>query len=514
MAVAAPSVAAAQAGEQVAQAGGNAVDVALAASLVTMVNEPGIVSLGSGGFVSVAAPDAAAAHTVDGWVDMPGRGLPDDARGRGVWEITTAYGGGVTMTIGPGSVATPGTMAAFGVAHRRWGRLPWREIWQPAISVARDGFELSIASRYYLEFVHESIFGWDPSSAAALHLGDDLVPTGHQVRLPDLADAMEVIAGEGPIAWYEGDLAVALSAAVRAGEGLLTTLDLAAYQPVVRPALTVDVGEWQVGTNPPPSVGGVTAAAMLAMLAGRPTGGWTASDTAALVEAQSLVWRYRYDRLDLATDLDAAARDLLDAVASGMLTLPGAPSTTHVSAVDDEGGACAVTVSSGYGSGLIAAGTGIWLNNCLGEPELNAGGLHALPPGRRLVSNMAPSVARRRDGAVLAIGSPGADRISTAIVQVLAGLAGGMSLADAIDHPRVHVRLGRDDPAGVGVADHEEGLDMSAVSMPRQELPARSMYFGGVTAALWEPVLGLSAAADPRRTGATVVVPSPGAARG
>ena len=96
-----------------------------------------------------------------------------------------------------------------------------------------------------------------------------------------------------------------------------------------------------------------------------------------------------------------------------------------MSATDSDGVACSVTVSSGYGAGMIAEGTGIWLNNCLGEQELNPAGLHARPPGSRLLSNMAPTVGRHDDGSTLAIGSPGADRITTAITQVLAGFAAG-----------------------------------------------------------------------------------------
>ncbi|MGA8851247.1 MAG: gamma-glutamyltransferase, partial [Aeromicrobium sp.] len=160
VALAAPNEAAADAGDQIARAGGNAIDAALAASLVTMVNEVGIVSPSSGGFITVQPPDGSAPQTVDGWMDMPGRGAT--ARGdAGTWDVHTEYGGGVTVTIGPGSVAAHGAIAAFEEAHRRWGKIPWRELVEPAIDVARRGFRLSSASRYYLEYSHADIFGWD-----------------------------------------------------------------------------------------------------------------------------------------------------------------------------------------------------------------------------------------------------------------------------------------------------------------------------------------------------------------
>jgi gamma-glutamyltranspeptidase/glutathione hydrolase len=149
-----------------------------------------------------------------------------------------------------------------------------------------------------------------------------------------------------------------------------------------------------------------------------------------------------------------------------------------------------VTVSSGYFSGMIAKGTGIWLNNTLGEQELNAGGLHGRPPGSRLMSNMAPTVGRHTNGSVLALGSPGAGRIATAVAQVLAGFAGGMTLQEAVHHPRVHVHdAGR--PTEVVKRETEEGL---------------SMYYGGVAATLVLPDGHLVAAADPRREGAVRLV--------
>lgn len=506
VAVAAPSEAAAEAGRTVADAGGNAVDAALAASLVTMVNEPGIVSLGSGCFVTVQPQGGGQAATVDGWVDMPGRGLASERFGKGTWPITTQYGGGVTMTIGPGSVATPGTLAAFAQVHERWGQVPWAEVFVPAIAVARGGFRLGAASRYYLEYVHDDVYGWDPVSRAVLHDGTGaLVPADQMVVVPGLVETFEALAQEGADILYHGDLAAAIAQDVLDRGGILTREDLSAYRPLTRPALQVRVADWVLGTNPPPSVGGPAVAAMLSLLRGRPHGAWTPDDIAVLVRVQHAVFAHRLEHLDAAADLDAEVRRLLELASSGDPGRLESPSTTHVSGVDTDGTACAVTVSSGYGAGMLAKGTGIWLNNCLGEPELNAHGLHGLSPGTRLISNMAPTVARRLDGGVLALGSPGADRITSAIVQVMAGLAGGMSLREAIDAPRAHVRIDRHAVARSAVVDHEEGLRLPELSLPTLAMPSNSMYFGGVTAAMYEPRTGLTAAADPRRTGAVTI---------
>ncbi len=177
LAVAAPNPAAADAAEQVARAGGSAVDAAIAAALVAMVNEVGLVSLSSGGFVTVQ-PAAGPAYAVDGWVDMPGSGARPTTEPARTWDVTTAYGGGVTITIGPGSVATHGSLAAFGEAHARDGRLPWRELVAPAVDVARGGFRLGSASRYYLDHVHETVFGWDPASHARCTTPTDRLTDG------------------------------------------------------------------------------------------------------------------------------------------------------------------------------------------------------------------------------------------------------------------------------------------------------------------------------------------------
>ncbi len=498
VAIAAPNDAAADAGEQVARAGGNAVDAALAAALVTMVNEVGIVSLSSGGFVTVQPSDGSESVTVDGWMDMPGRGraLDADGPGGGTWDVHTEYGGGVTVTIGPGSVAAHGAVAAFEETHRRWGRVPWHELVAPAVDVARGGFRLGSASRYYLDYVHDDIFGWDPASRAAVH---DVVGqvTTSLVVVPDLAASLELIAEEGAAALHTGDLARLISDDVGTRGGLLGLTDLAAYAPVVRPALRVELGGWTLGTNPTPAVGGVCVAAMLRLLDGTPhdvrDGRWSSADVERLVEVQRSVLGHRLDVLDHSHDLVVDALAYLAQVDDAVRS---AGSTAHVSATDGDGGACAVTVSSGYGSGMIARGTGIWLNNCLGEQELNPRGLHGLPPGTRLLSNMAPTVAHHRDGAALAVGSPGADRISTAVAQVVAGFVnGGLALQDAVDHPRVHV--------------HRAGRPDEVVKVETEP----TMYFGGVGATLLRRTADgatvLEAAADPRRDGAIRVVAGP-----
>lgn len=306
----------------------------------------------------------------------------------------------------------------------------------PAVDVARRGFRLSAASRFYLDYSHEDVFGWDEASRAAIHDASGEVTTD-LVCLPELAASLEQIAEHGAAALHTGDLAVMIVADVQDRGGLLSLADLRAYAPVVRPSLAVTSGGWTFGTNPPPSVGGVCVTAMLQLMGDLPRDVWTPQDVERLIQVQRAVLARRLDVLDHTDDLVRDAANLLADIDRDQLAVLESGSTAQVSATDSDGAACSITVSSGYSSGMVARGTGIWLNNCLGEQELNPRGLHGLEPGTRLLSNMAPTVGHHRDGSVMAIGSPGADRITTAIVQVLAGFANGsMSLQEAINHPR------------------------------------------------------------------------------
>ena len=228
-----------------------------------------------------------------------------------------------------------------------------------------------------------------------------------------------------------------------------------------------------------------------------------------ILRIQRAVLAYRVSVHDHSRDLEADGHALLASVdRHGLAGLPTSASTAHISAVDSDGLACAVTMSSGYGAGVTVAGTGLLLNNALGEPELNRLGLHALAPGTRLASNMAPTVGRSRDGRVLAAGSPGADRITTALMQVLDQLClQGADLDTAIRAPRMHVRFGT---AGAALVEHEAD-EAIAAAVTRAGLPGLdhgdlSMYFGGVGVAHLGRDGVLGAAGDPRREAAVGVV--------
>lgn len=501
---------AAAGGARMAHEGGNAVDAAVAASLVAIITHPGMCSLGGGGYLTIWPPHGPPV-TVDGGMEMPGRGQPPERFGAGGFPVHIEYAGGVDTVVGPGSVATPGAVAACGLALELFGRLPWSVVLEPAIESAEKGFPLPAASAEYLGYAHDRIFGWQDESAAALHDAEgDLRPAGAELRIEGLARTLRTLASGGPASFYRGEIARRTARAVQEGGGLLGERDLDAYRARVRPALPLTLDDWSLATNPPPAIGGVALAAMLELMGDRPRGEWTAADIARLVRTQETVLGYRRRHLDASDTREVAGERLLSRIRTGELDPelvsrapgPSSASTLHTSTVDGAGLVCSATFSDGYGSGLMPPGSGFWLNNCLGEPELNARGFHGWRPGTRLPSNMAPTAGRSAAGAALAIGSPGADRITTAILQtLLAYVRLGLPLEEAVLHPRLHVEGTSDD---VRVAC-EPGLPIDALDRPVRRYERRSMFFGGVEAAVLGADGALELAADPRRTGGTAI---------
>ena len=503
VAVATGSQLAADAGARVARAGGNAVDAAIAASLVSCVVEPGVCSLAASGFLTIW-PAGADPVMVDGSAVVPGMGLPKERFGKAAAEVLLDYGGGVRTTVGHGSVAVPGNLAAYALASERYGKLPWQVLVEPAREIAHSGFPLSDASYYYLQLTHQSIYGWSEHGLAAFYdANGELRKPGSMVCIEHLDDTLQRIAEGGVEEFYRGELAAQITAHIEGHGGTLTRRDMASYQARLLPTLDVQMHGWTVATDSPPALGGAVLAAMLMLMGDRPQGAWTPAEIEYLIRVQEAVLDFRYDRLDNSEDLPGDVQDLLDQAATRDLRhFLSSPSTVHASAVDTTGLACSVTVSAGYGSGVMPPGTGVFMNNSLGELELNKRGLCGWRPGSRLPSNMAPTVARHRDGAVLAIGSPGASRITTAIQQTLLNFMQlGMPLQAAVDQARLHVEQHN---GQVQVA-FEEALPVKQLDVRQRMFPGISMYFGGVSASLWHPLEGFVVAADPRRAGGTAV---------
>ncbi|WP_036476746.1 gamma-glutamyltransferase [Myxosarcina sp. GI1] len=489
------------AGAAVADRGGNAVDAAIAATLTSMCTNLGIIAPGASGFITIWR-EGEEPTVIDAYAEMPGRGLDSVKFGSGMQEAFFDYGGGTSTMVGYGSVATPGIFAGLNLAAEKYGDLPWSEIVAPAQQQVIKGFPLSAVTAKYFSYTHQVIFGWHPDSYSAIHKADGShLSSSDLVRLPELARSLELIAERGVDVLYGGELGKKITAEIQANQGLLTLEDLKCYRAIERSPITIEFGDWEIATNPAPAVGGTCLAAMLLLLDKRSHQEWNAQTVKEIAEIQQAVLQYRSNYLEGVSEelIEKEAVRLLEMAAKDdWQQLTKSPSTIHISAVDSDGLACSISASSGYGSGVMPGGTGLWLNNSLGELELHPQGLHDLSPGTRLTSNMAPTICRHTDGSVLAIGSPGASRITTAIAQVLFNFISlDLSLERAISHPRLHFEVFNQSPA----IAFETGLNVETLDLSTRQFEKLSMYFGGVQAALWSSTNGLTAAADPRRTG-------------
>jgi gamma-glutamyltranspeptidase/glutathione hydrolase len=477
----------AEAATRVAQEGGNAVDACLAAAIMAWVAEPFFSSIGGSGFVAVRAPDSTV-EVIDGNNTMPttSPAFP----GQGLDRVYMDYSNGMYTGIGAGSIAVPGILAAARVAWERHGSIGWDMLFQPAIDAADKGLPFPLTSAYYLSVTWDPIWMRESTSRSLFEHDGNLLGAGDLFVQPDLADALRAVASEGPSVFYTGELAEEIEREVAAREGFIGRDDLAGYQAEVRSPIATEAFGWKVESNPPPAVGGAVLAHMLALL--DPSDLNDPLDrTKAVVEAQRAAVGYRRERYLDPSSIAAAFEEAL-AMRS--------PSTTHSSAADDDGYVCSITESNGYGSGIVVHG--MLLNNTLGEEELNPLGVHRLPPGSRCHSNMAPTVATGPDRTV-GLGSPGADRIVSAIAQTLIHLAvDNDTLADAVAAPRAHL-----DPRPEGeMLCFEPGLPGERLSYRPHAYDDIHMYFGAVQAASVASDGTVDAAHDPRRSGGSALV--------
>jgi gamma-glutamyltranspeptidase/glutathione hydrolase len=509
----------AAAGARMLAEGGNAVDACTAAAFAGWVAESPLTGPGAGGFALVVPADGRAPAVADFFVATPGLGRPPQA-GAQMHAIDVGFGGDSETTqvfrIGEASCAVPGATAGIEAVHREYGRLPWREVVQPAIELARDGVELS-RPQAHLHAILDLILRHTAEGRRLYSRPDgSRLQPGDLLRLPDLALTLERIAADGAAALHGGELGAAIAETVTGGGGLLTLEDLAAYEVVWREPVRVSFLGHEVVSNPPPSSGGILIAYGLALLAGLGPGEpGRAEAIATLIGVMAEQTRVRDDVFAAALHEGDLAERLLDSAAvadalarirsgdDGIAEAAPAGGTTHVSAVDADGNAASLSSSTGSGSGVIVPGTGIHLNNMLGEYDLVAGG--PAEPGRRLTSMMAPSVVLGPGGPRLVVGSAGSVRLRGAIMQVIANVvAHGMPVGAAIDAPRVHVDAphvhceGGFDPAEL---DRLESWGYDVVRWRRHNL-----YFGGTNAVEVREDGSLDAAGDARRGGAGVVV--------
>ena len=514
-AVACGHPATAAAAEEILAEGGNAFDAVLAAFCAACAAEPVLASLGGGGFL-LAQPAGEEPLLYDFFVQTPQkRPEPDHLD---FYPILADFGTATQeFHIGVGAVAVPGAVKGLFAIHEDLASLPMTRIVEPAARLAREGVELRPIDGYLFDVVSPILKATPEARGLFLADGDRLLAPGERLRQPLLADSLEALAGEGARLFYEGDFARALVRLCRESGGLLGEADLAAYEVARRRPFVCDYRGHRVVTNPPPSCGGILIGFALALLAEAeparfPPG--SVEGLRLLAEVMDLTNKARVEaRLEEAAaagrEDEAAERLFAPALlARYQEEVAGHGSfsrgTTHISVVDGAGNLAAMSLSNGEGCGTLLPGSGIMLNNMLGEEDLNHGGFHRWPENSRLSSMMSPSLATSAEGALFAIGSGGSNRIRTAVLQVLVNLLDhGMDMAEATEAPRLHVEG--------EVANLEGGLPAAAEGDLAQRgyrtiaWPRHNLFFGGVHGVALSAGGELSAAGDPRRGGAALI---------
>jgi gamma-glutamyltranspeptidase/glutathione hydrolase len=485
----------AEAGAGVLREGGNAVDAAVAAVIASFAVESPLTGLGAGGYMMVHA--GGETTLIDFFVAAPG--LDAVERRAELVPVPVHFDAEIEQMfyVGPASCGVPGTAAGLVRALERFGSAPLQELVAPGIRLAREGAPVNAEQAYILEIlapIHDRL----PGTRELYAPEGRRLREGETFRFAELAAALERFGAEGAEPFYRGEPAAALSDFVVEHGGSIGPGDLAAYEAIERTPIAAPFRGAEVLTNPPPSSGGILIAYSLGLLErlGERSGPeqlvaamGAANDLRDLEFAEAL---YRegmeVDFLDPG-GLDLAAGDLLG-------------STTHVSVIDAAGMCACVTCSNGSGSGVLVPGTGVILNNMLGEEDLNPTGFHQIAPGRRVPSMMAPTVVLRDGEIELGLGSAGSNRIRSAILQtVVRVVEQGLPVAAAIEAPRLHFEQ--------GLVQAEPGIDEAALArlqsrgLPVARRPAINLFFGGVQAVARDPRTGvLSGGGDPRRGGA------------
>ena len=478
----------AETGARVLREGGNAVDAAIGAMLASFVCEPLLTGLGAGGYMLVVAPEQAPT-LLDFFVEAPGRGAGHDGRAELV-PISVSFGDAIQVfNIGAASVGAYGVPAGLCDAAERFGRMPLSELAQPAAALARDGVALSAQQAYVVEILSDIVTA-TPECAALFAPAGHVLREGEVWRQPELGDALERLGAEGAAPFYTGDIAAKIVDWTSRRGGMLTREDLGAYAVIDREPVRVPYRGREVVTNPPPSAGGILIAHALSLLE---TDG-SAPTVERIVEVMEQAQAER------TPDFLAG----LSEPGFGERFLAGGPlgSTTHISVIDRDGWACSVTCSNGSCSGEVVPGTGVHLNNMLGEQDLNPLGFHRFPPGRRLPSMMAPTVVLYDGAAELVVGSAGSNRIRSAILQTIVHVIDdGLRAGPAIEAPRVHFED--------GVIYAEPGVDTSTLEVAGRAIGRfrdRNLFFGGAQAVERDRSGAFSGGGDPRRGGASFVV--------
>ncbi len=455
---------AAEVGRDVLRDGGSAVDAAVATAFALAVTYPIAGNIGGGGFLVYrdAEGDAVA---YDFRETAPAAASAEMFLAGGEYDAARHHDSHV-------AVGVPGSVAGL---HRAWadhGRLPWRRLVDPAVALARDGFELTVDRAASLAAVLPRMARY-PASVAAFSKDGTPYAAGERLRQPDLAATLERIAERGPDGFYRGRTAELIAREMAANGGLITEADLAAYEARVREPIRGAYRGYEVLSMPPPSSGGVTLVQMLNVLEGydlAETGHGSALNAHRMIEAmrRGFADRARHlgdpdfnPEMPLADLTSKAYADRLRATIDPARASPSGPErfewppvgneTTHLSVVDADRNAVSLTttIEQSYGSKIVVPGGGFLLNNEMGDFNAGPGlttvtgligtGPNLAAPGKRMLSSMTPTIVARDGRLALVTGSPGGRTIINTVLHTIVNVIDfGMNVQEAIDAPRFH----------------------------------------------------------------------------
>lgn len=458
---------ASEAGAAILAAGGNAVDAAVAVGYAEAVTHPCCGNLGGGGFMIIRMQKTGREVFINFRETAPHAATPGMFLGPDGNPVRRASLDGYR------AVAVPGTVLGLETARVRYGTLSRARLMAPAIKLARDGFILTRADTAIIDAGARRLRLDPVARQVFFHADGSPLRPGERLRQPQLAHTLELIALKGPDAFYRGEIASKIAAAMRAGGGLITREDLRDYKVTEGAPLSCDYRGYHIISAPPPSSGGTAVCETLDILSGydlRSMGFHSAAAVHYIVEAFRHAYMDRNTYLGdpafvhnplqrlLSPAYAAAIRARIDPQRATPSTdvQPGiAPhekvETTHYSVVDSQGNAVSVTytINGLFGAGVMAPGTGFMLNDEMddftvkvGTPnlfELVQGKANTIAPGKRPLSSMAPTIVTRNGHVVLVLGSPGGSRIISIVTQVILNIIDyGMQPQEAVDAPRIH----------------------------------------------------------------------------
>jgi gamma-glutamyltranspeptidase/glutathione hydrolase len=519
---------ASKAGSDVLAAGGNAVDAAVATAFALAVVHPTAGNIGGGGFAVVRlAPGKAvaldfrevapAAATETMYLDASGK--PTDA-----------------SLVGHRAAGVPGAVAGLYELHAKHGKKPWKELVAPAVKLARDGF---VIDKVLAKSIERSTGRWTkfPVTAAIWAPEGKGRAADAIVKIPELAVTLERIADQGPDGFYKGETAAAIVAEMKAGGGIMTAADLAAYKPIWREALRFSYRGNSLVSMPPPSSGGIVLAMTAGMMREVEVGKaqWYGPDH---VHRTVEVWKRAFAaRNELLGDpafvkniptaklISQAYTDKLAATittkatpSKDVLGLIEGDHTTNLCVVDGNGMAVALTttLNTSWGSGVTVKGAGFLLNNEMddftakpGSPNtfgLVQGVANKIEPGKRMLSSMSPTIVEDAQGQVLIVaGAGGGPRIITAVWQTISNVIDfKQPAAMAVARQRVHHQHQPDIAFVEGFSiDERTETTLREMGHVLKWVPAPSQEFGHVTAIV-RTATGWEGTADPRGGGAAI----------